>query len=186
MSGIDIQCPHCGGVVRLREQASLEAGKLVYRCRSCERSFSYLGGKATAGEAGTRPARMRAPEARPVEAPDRLREISSPSREGGLPPGIVVTLEFIDGPDRGRSIAVRSSRSYLGRESDDIALADPLVSRRHAVIDVYDPETVILKDLASTNGTWHNGSLIDHCKLSDGDEVRVGGSILNVLIDRPA
>jgi pSer/pThr/pTyr-binding forkhead associated (FHA) protein len=74
----------------------------------------------------------------------------------------------------------------LGREAADICVADPLVSRRHAVLEIYNPETILLKDLSSTNGTYHNGRLIDHCKLADGDEIRMGSSILNVLIDHPA
>jgi pSer/pThr/pTyr-binding forkhead associated (FHA) protein len=81
-------------------------------------------------------------------------------------------------------VRVACSRSVIGREEGEIRIADPLVSRRHAVLEVYDLDTIILKDLASTNGTYHNGRLIDHCKLQDGDEVRMGSTILTVAIEK--
>ncbi len=185
----DLICPSCEAPVRLVERASRRAGKLIYACRDCDRRYS-LGEEETLEAAeseledsGKTTLRMRSPLAS-GDTVTRLTEIRAPSTTGSLPEGIKLTLEFVDGPHRGHSVPVDRTRCVLGREHGEIQLRDPLVSRRHALVEIYDPETIILKDLSSTNGTWHNGRLIDHCKLRDGDEVRLGLSLFNVVIDR--
>ncbi len=192
MSEAALFCPLCGGEVRFREGASRKAGRMVYRCQSCERSLALLDEEESLVEApdlddsGLRTVSLQRAAPRRGKPEALLHAMVTPSESEGLPPGVALTLEFVDGPERGRSVAVSRSRCFLGREVGDISVEDPLVSRRHAVLEVYDGETIILKDLASTNGTYHNGHLIDHCKLSDGDEIRMGSSILTVLIDHPA
>ena len=153
--------------------------------------FSFLGaGPADLAEdadledSAARTARLRGPAGGPAAEP-RLHELEAPSEKAGLPDGIALTLEFLDGPQRGHSLAVTRTRCMLGRDPVGVRLEDPLVSRRHAVLEIYDAETVILQDLSSTNGTWHNGRLIERCKLNDGDEVRLGSSIFTVQIDHP-
>lgn len=190
MSPGDLLCPECGAEVRLRDGASRKAGKLVYSCRGCGKSFSFfteeeeLVEEPGLDDSGSRTVPVQRPDALRDPSRARLHEMTDPSTSEELPLGLAINLEFIDGPQRGAVLQVTRSRSVLGRDRGDLHVADPLVSRRHAVLDVYDPETVILKDLASTNGTYHNGRLIDHCKLADGDEVRLGSSIINVLIDQ--
>ena len=185
----DLICPTCDLPVRLIERASRKAGKLIYACRQCDRRYS-LGEEETlqaeesdVEDSGSRTLRVQSPPGF-SEAVARLTELQPPSATGMLPQGIRLTLEFTDGPHRGHTLSVCQTRSILGREHGEIRLEDPLVSRRHALVEIYDPETIILKDLSSTNGTWHNGRLIDHCKLKDGDEVRLGSSLFNVVIDR--
>lgn len=185
----DLICPSCDAPVRLIERASRKAGKLIYACRECDRRYS-LGDEETLEaveseleDSDRRTLRMRSPQAS-GDMVARLTELRAPSTTGSLPEGIRLTLEFIDGPHRGHTVPVVRTRSVVGRLHGEIQLRDPLVSRRHALVEIYDPETIILKDLSSTNGTWHNGRLIDHCKLRDGDEVRLGLSLFNVVIDR--
>jgi len=101
-----------------------------------------------------------------------------------LPEDISVVLDVVDGPDRGLSHALRSSAETIGRDEGDLLLADPLVSRRHVVIEVYGAAFVLVKDLTSTNGTFLNGRMIAYGRLADGDELRVGDSRLVVSIDR--
>ena len=188
----DLLCPECGSAVRLREGASRDTGKLIYACRSCQRNFAFLGGESDLieepdiADSGLRTVRLTRPVTKGGGSSGRLQEMEAPSESSRMPEGISVALEFMDGPQRGRTISIRRTRSYLGREEGEIRVDDPLVSRKHAVLEIYDPETVILKDLSSTNGTYLNGRLIDHCKLNDGDELRVGSSILSVLIDQTA
>jgi predicted component of type VI protein secretion system len=63
----------------------------------------------------------------------------------------------------------------LGREAiNDIPLADPEVSRRHARI-TYQEGRYVLEDLGSTNGTFINGRRIANPTfLNEGDIIDVG------------
>ncbi len=65
----------------------------------------------------------------------------------------------------------------VGRETSDIVLVDPSVSRRHARFDVDAAGTVRLEDLGSTNGTRFGGKVLragERATLSDGMTVRFG------------
>lgn len=71
----------------------------------------------------------------------------------------------------------------IGRgEDNDIALDDPLVSSRHAVVTImasaYTGATSItLQDLNSTNGTRVNGKTTHQTQLKQGDIVQIGRSV---------
>lgn len=68
---------------------------------------------------------------------------------------------------------VKASTS-VGRSTErDICLLDPSVSRDHAVIEV-DAQGAVLRDCASTNGTFVNGARIQLQRLTPGDEVSFG------------
>jgi pSer/pThr/pTyr-binding forkhead associated (FHA) protein len=78
---------------------------------------------------------------------------------------------------RNRSVKVQK-RIVIGRSSEcDIPLpSDPLVSRRHAVIEL-EAGTYSIKDLGSTNSTYVNNSPIRKNKpvtLYVGDVIRIG------------
>jgi ABC-type multidrug transport system ATPase subunit len=66
----------------------------------------------------------------------------------------------------------------LGRdERCDVALGDPLVSRRHALVEISDRAMIV--DLDSHNGTYVNGKRVHEPKaLEPGDVVGVGGTEL--------
>ena len=102
---------------------------------------------------------------------------------GDLPVGMTVSLEVTDGPDRGSVHRVIRRVVVIGREQGEIVIPDAGISRRHASIEVLDIDTIILRDLSSTNGTYHNDQLIAFCKVQDGDEIRIGGSTMTVSID---
>ncbi len=62
----------------------------------------------------------------------------------------------------------------IGRGPDnEIRLADPSVSRHHAVIE-RAPRGWTIRDLDSTNGTRHNGSRIHQAPLASGDRLTIG------------
>ncbi len=103
-----------------------------------------------------------------------------------LPEGWEISLDVTAGPLAGRSFRVTRSRVILGRGGVDIPLdADPRVSRRHASLEVYGANCVLVKDLGSTNGTWVGGRRITAHELQDGDEIRVGDTLLVVTIATP-
>lgn len=88
-------------------------------------------------------------------------------------------LTLLNGPSAGRSIAVLGAPSslVLGRdESCDVTLDDADASREHAEV-VHDLGGVEVRDLKSKNGIAVNGRRVEHKRLQDRDEVRVGSTL---------
>ena len=72
----------------------------------------------------------------------------------------------------------------IGRnKSNDIYLADHVVSGSHALIFVSDH--VVIEDLDSTNGTYVNGRKIRKTELSPQDIIQMGRYQLQYVTDRP-
>jgi pSer/pThr/pTyr-binding forkhead associated (FHA) protein len=111
--------------------------------------------------------------------------LSLPRLKEGLVPGDTgIFLRVEDGRDTGLTRALSSGGSYvIGREGADVALDDPKVSRKHAELSLLGPGAYLVRDLASTNGTFVNGKRVtDRCKLGADDVVRVGDTVLRVSI----
>src|SRR5262245_27652218 len=71
----------------------------------------------------------------------------------------------------------------IGRLDGDLVLEDPEVSRRHAVLR-RSGASVVVEDLASTNGTFVNGERIQSPReVRPGDQVRVGRTTLEIEPD---
>jgi DNA-binding CsgD family transcriptional regulator len=87
-------------------------------------------------------------------------------------PMFVVTSE---GPLRDQVLTVEADECVLGRrEGSDLELADPHVSRAHAVVR-RQSGAVWIEDLGSTGGTFVNGEQIAGAHaLKHGDTVRFG------------
>jgi len=90
----------------------------------------------------------------------------------------VVTIQIIDGADRGRTYEDLATPVTVGREEgNSIQLNDERVSRYHLKIQE-DHDKYVLTDLESTNGTKVNGEDIQLRILRFGDMVSVGRSVL--------
>ncbi|ACY16724.1 DUF4388 domain-containing protein [Haliangium ochraceum] len=91
-------------------------------------------------------------------------------------------LRFISGKYQGGEFPIRMNREIIiGRSSDlDMVLVEDMVSRRHAKITSSEVE-VYIQDLGSTNGTFVNGEKVSRSKLSEGDRILVGTSIMKVV-----
>ena len=80
-------------------------------------------------------------------------------------------------PD-GKRVPVGEDPVTLGRLPDcDVVLSDPNVSRRHAEVRRRGNDFVVV-DLASTNGTRVNGAGVRERRLTDGDEVSLGSTVV--------
>ena len=117
------------------------------------------------------------------EAPGPLNTLPN-AQQLPLPDGISVALEVTDGPVTGLVYHLDRRVVVIGREEGEVQIGDPGISRRHATLEVLDLDTIILRDLSSTNGTYHNDQLIAFCKLQDGDEIRLGSTTLTVQVDQ--
>lgn len=99
-----------------------------------------------------------------------------------VPPATNASVEIVSGEELGRVYPVKRGNSTLGRRQGEIPLADSEVSRRHAVIEMFGREMVFVRDLGSTNGTYHNGRRIRVAKLSNGDTIGCGRTVLRLRL----
>src|SRR5262245_33152442 len=96
----------------------------------------------------------------------------------------MATLIFMAGSRAGERIEVESD-IVLGREECDITILDAELSRRHARVRPVGDHLEI-EDLASTNGTWVDGSRIDGvAQLNNGARVKIGETMLSVELPEP-
>ncbi|MGV8908707.1 MAG: FtsK/SpoIIIE domain-containing protein [Propionicimonas sp.] len=104
-------------------------------------------------------------------------EFASPSQDRG--PAAAV-LRVLAGPDIGREFTLPVGASHLGRDRDmDVRLIDPLVSKRHARINVSDGVEII--DMNSANGLVIGGSRVVRANLTSVDSVVLGDSTISVV-----
>ena len=87
------------------------------------------------------------------------------------------------GPDGiERRIPLDARPIAIGRGDDnDVVVSDPLLSRHHARI-VPRNGRLVLRDLASRNGTRVNGRAVTDAVLGAGDRVELGATTLDVLL----
>ncbi len=90
----------------------------------------------------------------------------------------MVSIEVIQGPDKGKVFEVSQSDTVIGRESDGTPLTDGTVSRRHARLVEVNGHWEIADD-GSANGTFVNGIRITKpTRLHTGDQIRCGATLL--------
>ncbi len=99
---------------------------------------------------------------------DRRRAAEIPT------PGAPGRYLQVQGPDSALLIPLGDEPLHVGRGlAADIRLDHNSVSRRHAIIIARGSRTRILDD-RSLNGTFVNGSRIEHADLQDGDVIVLG------------
>jgi len=101
-----------------------------------------------------------------------------------LPPGLNAVLEVVAGQDAGKVFRFTRGNVTMGRRQGEIPLSDVEVSRRHAVIEVFGREMIFLRDLGSTNGTYHNGRRVAVSKLQSGDTIGCGKTVMKLQVSR--
>lgn len=98
-----------------------------------------------------------------------------------VPPPAPAVAWLVPQPPRGSrwQFPLQARRNVIGRDGVrcQVVLDDPTVSAEHAAI-VFEHGRFVLYDLASTNGTFLNGQRIQRQMLYDGDEIRLGNSVL--------
>src|SRR5699024_12746549 len=89
----------------------------------------------------------------------------------------VGVLRATDGPLRGKEFPLTMGHATIGRDpSNDIVLADAMVSKKHARVEVGG--YVELVDLNSANGVIVDGTPVQRAKLVPGQTFVIGGTTL--------
>jgi diguanylate cyclase (GGDEF)-like protein len=90
-------------------------------------------------------------------------------------------LVVIYGPELGKRAALGHGTFEIGRSSrSDLPIDQESISRHHARI-TFDGQRHLIEDLGSTNGTFVNDQSSKRSILRDGDQIKVGRSILKYM-----
>ncbi|MFP5251426.1 MAG: FtsK/SpoIIIE domain-containing protein [Actinomycetes bacterium] len=93
----------------------------------------------------------------------------------------VAVLRVVRGPLAGQEFQLARGHATIGRDAaNDIVLADPLVSKRHARIEVGAHIEVV--DLNSANGVLVDGGLVSRLRVVPGAVFTIGDSDLAVSL----
>lgn len=104
--------------------------------------------------------------------PDSLKGVPWPGPDEEPPQGAYLLI------GDGRIFPLRQPVVHIGRRSDnDLVLADPRVSRRHAQLRLRRGYYMLF-DLGSTGGTYVNGRQITQTVLYPGDQIRLAGVLV--------
>ena len=99
-----------------------------------------------------------------------------------LPKTHAIGIGIMEGADHGRVFVLSSlPRVTFGREGADVDLGDPALSNLHCVIEVYG-DVILLRDLGSASGTYLNGFQIKGEILKDRDKIRLGSTVLQIIL----
>src|SRR5215468_11277856 len=100
-----------------------------------------------------------------------FQTITGSSSESGS--GVFPTLVFVQGNEQ-RTINLDHSPFTVGRKVDkDLVIADPRVSRDHAII-VTENGQFSVQDQGSKHGTFVNGERVQRKTLEQNDRVEFG------------
>ncbi len=104
---------------------------------------------------------------------------------GKVSPGVPLSrdacLVVINGIDLGKKYSLAQASILVGRSSEaDIQIDEEAISRKHAIIEGHRDRFVI-RDLGSTNGTYVNDQTVHEHSLGEGDQIKIGRTILKFL-----
>jgi predicted Zn finger-like uncharacterized protein len=200
-----ITCPECDTKYRYDERRFDGQPSKQVKCTSCGFSFeaanpmiAKVRSEAPKNPAARKPAEDSRPAPSgwsprttefdaPTPAPTTVEQPPStgPNEADPIPPLPAdprYSLAVIAGDQAGSVFQIHKPRVLLGRGSAmDIQLRDSEVSRRHAAIEIRDPD-VTLTDLETTNGTWFKGSKVKTAMLGHQDEFTLGSTTLMLIV----
>jgi hypothetical protein len=176
-----LRCPHCDAQVDLDDAKTTGRKFLQIHCWMCGRSSLHAVAKP-----GSNDSTFIADPFAPLDGPPaaRLDESLTPqSASLDLPSGKVITISVLEGTSLGLERSLTQPLLTIGRIGGgaDFEIDDPQVSRLHCAVEVKG-DTVFLRDLRSTNGTYIAEKRILSARLEHAAEFRIGTSILRLGI----
>ncbi|MET0977005.1 MAG: FtsK/SpoIIIE domain-containing protein [Leifsonia sp.] len=92
------------------------------------------------------------------------------------------SLRIHNGPEAGRTIDLPVGNTVVGRGAEaDVAIPDPLISKRHARIEVMQGSGIELVDLNSANGIVVDGGLVQRLRVIPGQVVLLGDTEVSLV-----
>jgi pSer/pThr/pTyr-binding forkhead associated (FHA) protein len=104
-----------------------------------------------------------------------IRDLRAASREPATELGRLIVLASPSGEPAVGSVFALDAVTTIGRDVNNaIVIEDPFASSEHCAL-TFRGRSWFVEDLASTNGTFLNGSQVDGtAPMSYGDEIQVG------------
>jgi len=94
-----------------------------------------------------------------------------------------VSLVMFKADGTRRDFPVDKPKVVVGRKNDcDLRIPLTSVSRQHCEIEVTDDQ-VKVRDLGSSNGTYHNSTRVQEAALAAGDEIVIGPVVFTIVVD---
>ncbi len=82
-----------------------------------------------------------------------------------------------------REFPLHKERLVLGRTNDcDLRIPLSSVSRQHCELRI-EQEQILVRDLGSSNGTFHNNLRVQEAELDAGDEISIGPVVFILVVD---
>ncbi len=115
----------------------------------------------------------------------RVTQVVQTSPATKLRPG-TARLHVPEGPDKGKGVTVRDGPVIVGADSRcGLVLVDRTVSRRHAEL-LCRGDLVVVRDLASTNGTFYRDVQVGEVFVPLGGEITFGKTRVKILPEEVA
>jgi len=184
-----IHCPSCNSKYKF-DDAKLEgvSSKKV-KCPKCQAIIEVpnpkmTGPKSASAAQGQAAGSAKAPSTARFQRDGLVAEAMARDVEESamkMPEARRFSIAVIQGNNAGEIFNIPKPRVVLGRSDADIIVDDIEASRQHARVDIMG-DRVILRDLASTNGTFVNEQKISVTTLENQSEFRIGTTILMLII----
>jgi len=168
---MEVRCPYCTGVQSVSEDVFGIRENVDVACLACGQTFRVVNPKV---------ATLRIETTR-RNFPTVNFEYTEDGRLLALPQGKQISLKVLEGNEVGTVYSVAKPRITIGRSNADITINDRVVSRLHCALEISE-DSVLLRDLGSTNGTIVGNQLVETATLTSGSTFRVGMHIFQLLI----
>jgi hypothetical protein len=116
---------------------------------------------------------------RKAPPPMQTSRSAPPRQPSAHPAGMNLTIHY-----QGEAFPVTKDRFIIGRgkQTSDLTIKDPNVSRQHAMIEFSGGQYYIV-DMGSTNGVEYNGQRVQRKVINEGDTFKVCDHELNFTYD---
>lgn len=170
-----VTCPSCKKRYRLEEKHFAGRERFLFDCPSCSQPIEAV--------------REVGPEALSESSTQKIKRLESTWTEAnvpdaellGLPQGKRASIAVLQGNGAGQIFPVEKPVIVIGRVDADLTLNDSEVSRHHAQIE-FKGQSILLRDLKSTNGTYVNEQRITVTSIDNQSEFRVGATTLMLIL----